>query len=100
MKKSEELFDLLGEILAVLLVVLYILALANAQWDFIKNATILNIMNIALTYGALLLVGVVGLEAVSKRNILIRIAFYACIAIIVIFMFFPDTYNNFIGMIK
>lgn len=100
MKKLEPVFDILGEILAVFLVVVYILSLANAQWGFINNATILNILSIARTYGSLLLVGVVGLEAISKRNFLFRIIFYICLAIIVIFLFFPNTYQNLIGLIS
>ncbi len=99
MKKLEPLFDILGEILAVVMVIVYIIALANAQWLFIKNDTILNILNIMLTYGSLLLVAVVGLEAISKRNLIIRIIFYVCLAIIVIFLFCPSTYQNLIGLI-
>ena len=100
MKKLEKVFDVMGEIIAVIMVAVYILALANAQWQFITNATLLNIINIALTYGSLLLVAVVGLEAISKRNIVLRIIFYACLAIIVIFLFFPGTYKNLIGLIN
>lgn len=99
MKKLEPLFDILGEILAVVMVIVYIIALANAQCLFIKNDTILNILNIMLTYGSLLLVAVVGLEAISKRNLIIRIIFYVCLAIIVIFLFCPSTYQNLIGLI-
>ena len=100
MKKLEPFFDIIGEILAVLMVVVYILSLANAQWEFITDATILNILAIIRTYGALLLVAVVGLEAMSKRNFILRVIFYAAIAIIVIFMFFPATYQNLIQMIS
>ena len=100
MKALEKVFDVLGEILAVLLVIVYIVSLANAQWGFIGNATVLNILAIMRTYGSLLLVAVVGMEAMSKRNFIFRIIFYACIAIIVIFMFFPNTYQNLIGMIS
>ena len=100
MKALEKVFDVLGEILAVLLVIVYIVSLANAQWGFISNATVLNILAIMRTYGSLLLVAVVGMEAMSKRNFIFRIIFYACIAIIVIFMFFPNTYQNLIGMIS
>ena len=99
MKKLEPIFDILGEIIAVVMVVIYILALANARWMFIKSDVLLNIINVALTYGSLLLVAVVGLEAISKRNLVIRIIFYACLAIIVIFLFFPSTYYNPIGLI-
>ena len=92
MKKLEPVFDIIGEILAVLLVAVYILCLANAQWQFITNSIVRN-------YGALLLVAVVGLEAMSKRNIIFRIIFYAALAIIVIFLFFPGTYQNLIGLL-
>ncbi len=99
MKKLEPILDILGEILAILLVVAYILTLANAKWGFLNELpVVLNILSIARTYGALLLVGVVGLEAISKRAWIFRILFYAAVAIIVIFLFFPETYSNFMGM--
>ncbi len=100
MKKLEPLFDLIGEILAVLMVGVYIVSLANAQFDFITNTSVLNILAILRTYGSILLVGVVGMEAMSKRSFILRIVFYACLAIIVVFLFFPDTYTQMIGYIK
>lgn len=99
MKNLEPLFDLIGEILAVIMVAVYILTLANAQWQFINSTTILNILAIMRMYGSLLLVAVVGMEAMSKRKFLLRIIFYACIAIIVIFLFFPATYQNLLQML-
>lgn len=99
MKALEKVFDVLGEILAVLLVVVYIVLLANAQWDFIPNDTLLRVLDIIRTYGSLLLVAVVGMEAMSKRSFILRVIFYACIAIIVIFMFFPATYENLISLL-
>ena len=99
MKFLEGFFDVIGEILAVLLVVVYVVSLANAQWGFITNATVLNILSILRTYGALLLVGVVGMEAMSKRTFLIQLIFYILMAIIVVFLFFPATYQNLIGLI-
>ena len=99
MKNLEPLFDLIGEILAVIMVAVYILTLANAQWQFINSTTILNILAIMRMYGSLLLVAVVGMEAMSKRKFLLRIIFYACVAIIVIFLFFPATYQNLLQML-
>ena len=98
-KKTEKLFDIIGEILAVLLVIVYIVLIINANFPFIENATVMNILEIARTYGSLLLVAVVGLEAMSKRNFLFQLIFIALLALIVVFLFFPDTYNSFIGMI-
>ena len=48
---------------------------------------------------ALVLIAVVGLEAMAKRNFIFQIIFLALLALIVVFLFFPDTYNSFIGMI-
>ncbi len=101
MKKLEKVFDILGEIIAIVMVVLYVLALANAQWSFIPAGSFIsNAMKIMLTYGALLLVAVVGLEAISKRNLIIRIIFYVMLAIIIVFLFFPSTYTQLIGLVK
>ena len=99
-KCTEKLWDILGEILAVVLVVTYALLILNATFNFLTNATILMILDIIRTYGSLALIGVVGLEAISKRNLIFKIIFLALCAIIVIFLFFPGTYQNLIGTIK
>ncbi|MBO5067778.1 MAG: hypothetical protein J6C62_05205 [Clostridia bacterium] len=99
-KCTTKLWDILGEILAVVLVLTYALLIINANFQFIHNQTILMILDILRTYGSLALVGVVGLEAMSKRNFILQLIFLALCAIIVIFLFFPDTYTNLIGAIK
>ncbi len=100
-KKLEPIFDILGEILAVLLVVVWILSLANAQWGFLNNVNwLLKTVTYLRQFGGLLLMAIVGLEAMCKRNIVFFIVFCAMLAIIVIFLFFPDTYSNLIGVIK
>lgn len=95
----EKLWDILGEILAVLLVVTYALLILNANFAFINNGIVLKILDILRTYGSLALIGVVGLEAMSKRNFIFKIIFLALCALIVIFLFFPGTYQNLIGAI-
>ncbi len=99
-KSFEKVWDILGEILAVLLVIVYALLIINANFSFIPEGTIKNILEIARTYGSLLLVAIVGLEAMSKRNIIFQIIFIALLALIVVFIFFPGTYENLIGIIK
>ncbi len=99
-KRCEKVFDIMGEILAVLLVVVYALLIIDANFPFLGNGTFLNILKIIQQYGALLLVAIVGLEAMSKRNIVFVIIFCVLLALIVIFMFFPDTYNNMINLVK
>ncbi len=99
MKWLEGLFDIIGEILAIVLVVTFAVLILNANFQFITNETILKILDIVHNYGSLALIAVVGLEAISKRNIIFRIIFYALCALIVVFLFFPGTYENLIGAI-
>ena len=100
MKKLEKVFDILGELLAVVCVVAYILTLANAIWGFLdRQLLVLQILDIVRAYGSLALVAVVGMEAMSKRNIIFRVVFYLAIAVIVVFLFFPETYQMLLGMV-
>ncbi len=96
----EKIFDIIGEILAVILVLVYALLIINANFDFIPQGAFLNILEILRTYGSLALVGVVGFEAMSKRNFIFQIIFLALIALIVVFLFFPGTYENLINIVK
>ena len=97
---AEKFFDIIGEILAVVMVLVYALLILNANFEFIPEGTFMNVLEIMRTYGSLLLVGVVGLEAMSKRNFIFQIIFLALLALIVIFLFFPGTYENLIGIVK
>ena len=99
-KKSEKFFDIIGEILAVVLVLVYVVLILNANFSFIPEGVFLNILEILRTYGSLILVGVVGLEAMSKRNLVFQIIFIALLAQIVVFLFFPGTYENLINLVK
>lgn len=99
MKKLKKLFDLLGKVIAVSLVVIWVLLLVNAQWAFLP-AWLFNIFSICKEYGTLVLLGVVGLEAMSDKPFIFRVIFYALCAIIVIFLFFPGTYANLISLVK
>ena len=99
-KKMEKVFDIIGEILAVVLVIVFALLIIDANFPFLGNVEWLkNAFEIIRTYGSLLLIAVVGLGAMSKRNFLFQLIFIALLALIVVFLFFPDTYNSFIGMI-
>ena len=99
-KKSEKFFDIIGEILAVVLVLVYVVLILNANFSFIPEGVFLNILEILRTYGSLILVGVVGLEAMCKRNLVFQIIFIALLALIVVFLFFPGTYENLINLVK
>lgn len=98
-KGLEKVFDIIGEILAVVLVVVFALLISDANFNFLPD-TVLNIFTVIKEYGALVLIGVVGCEAMSKRNFIFQIIFLALVALIVIFLFFPGTYENLIHIVK
>ncbi|HJB92858.1 MAG TPA: hypothetical protein H9708_02780 [Candidatus Borkfalkia stercoripullorum] len=98
-KGLEKVFDIIGEILAVLLILVFFVDMLNVQFGFITAEGALKFFFYAKQWGALLLVGVVGLEAMSKRNFVLQIIFLAILAFIIICMFFPSTYDKLIGMI-
>lgn len=95
----EKIWDVLGEILAVMLVVTYALLILNANFSFLTNETLIKVLDILRNYGSLALIGIVGMEAMARRNFILKLIFLAFVAIIVIFLFFPATYANFIGAI-
>ena len=99
MKALEKVFDILGEIIAVVLVITFALLIIDANFKFLPDV-LYNILNVIRNYGALGLIAVVGLEAISKRNIIFKILFLAMLALIVIFLFFPGTYENLINLVK
>ncbi len=94
----KEILGLLAEVIAFFTIILFAVLIANANWPFIAAGTFLNILNVCRFYAPLLLVLVVGLEMTSSRPFLIRIIFYAIMAAIIIFMFFPGTWANFVGI--
>lgn len=88
-----KIFDIIGEILAVLLVLVFLFFYLNSAFGGFmdKVPVLMKILTAVKEYGALLLVGIVGLEAMVKRNIVLFIIFLAVLACVVMFMFFPDT---------
>ena len=53
LKGTEKIWDILGEILAIILVIVYALLIINASFSFIPEGTFLNILEIIRTYGSL-----------------------------------------------
>ena len=98
-KGLEKVFDIIGEILAVVLVVVFALLILDANFNFLPD-TVLNVFTVIKEYGALVLIGVVGCEAMSKRNFIFLLIFLALVALIVIFLFVPGTYENLIHIVK
>ena len=96
MRKSlEKVFDIIGEILAVLALILYVFLAINAQFMFLPDG-VLNVLMVIQQYSFIIVTIVVGFEAMIKRNLLFRIIFYVIVAAVVILQFFPGTWDNLI----
>lgn len=95
-----DLLGLLAETIAFFTIILYLVLVVNANWAFIEAGTLLNILNALKIYAPLALLLVVGLQVTSKQPFFVRVIFYIAIAVIVIFQFFPATWENFIGTIN
>ena len=96
-ERWEKVFDILGEILAVFTVVLYVVLIINANWSFIPS-DVLKVLSVIKNYAALVVVAIVGCEAIVKRNFVFKVIFLILLAIIVIFQFFPGTWENIAKM--
>ncbi|MBQ7977467.1 MAG: hypothetical protein IJ301_02590 [Clostridia bacterium] len=93
-------FDAANKILAFVVLLAYVLFAINANWTFIDNTTIIEIINAIMRYGPLVICGLVMIEFAIKRNLIIQIIVYAIIAVAVIFQFFPDTFAAMVTQIN
>lgn len=97
----QKLFDIIGKILALVWLVNFVLWVTNANWGYLNSIDILvKIVDAIYAWGALLLVAIVGFEAVAKRHLVIKIIYLIILAACVVFMFFPgatDQIFNIIG---
>lgn len=100
-ENSKKFLDWLGMGSAIVTVIAYLLLVINAQWPFLNDIVWLyNILQVIHNYAPLIVVAIVGLEFVSKKSSLIRILYYAAVALIIISMFFPSTWDQFVGLIE
>ena len=91
-----DLLGLLAEIIAFFTIIVYLLLVINANWAFLSSG-LFGVLNALKVYAPLALLLVVGLQVTSKQSFFIRVVFYIAIAIIIIFQFFPSTWENFVG---
>ena len=97
----KQVFDVIGCIAAVVTILVYLLLCINSTWSFIPEGSfIMNVLNVIRTWAPLVVVGFVGFEFFANNHIVFRIIFYIALAIIVIFMFFPGTWSQFVGIIN
>lgn len=98
---KKQLIDGLGMFAAIITVISYLILVINSQWPFLNGdaAWLYNIFVVIKTYAPLVVVALVGLEFVSTKGLLVRIIYYAAVALIVISMFFPATWQNLVGLL-
>lgn len=95
-----QILDVVGMLAAVITIIAYVVLCINAQWSFIPaDSFVMNVLRVIQTYAPLVVVGIVGLEFVSTKGLITKLVFYIAIAIIVVFMFFPSTWSNLVGIV-
>ena len=92
-------FDSLNKFCAFVLIIAYVVFAINANWTFITNETINQVINYIMYYGPLVIISLVAIEFAVKRNLIVQIIVYALIAVMIIFQFFPDTWAQMIAMV-
>ena len=101
--KSEGLkaiLNIIGGIAAFLTVFVYLTLIIAGQGWFTLPATVTNILEVCRTWAPLVVVAITGLEFVSNKNFIIKLLFIVAVAGVVIFMFFPATWSEFVGLVN
>jgi hypothetical protein len=97
----KQILNCIGCIAAVVTILAYLLLCINSAWPFLDQTTFVYKVMLAIkTWAPLVVVGIVGWEFVADKHIAVRILFYAAIALLVIFMFFPSTWTQVVGFVK
>lgn len=99
-ERKADLFNLIGQLTAFLTIVVYICVILDANLHFIPEGELLVAFKTLKTYAPLVLVLVVGLQFAQERDFLIKLALYISIVVIILFQFFPGTWQNFIGILS
>lgn len=96
----EALFNLLGKIIAVVMLAIYAVRIIDIYVDILPaEGAIVNIINSVMVYAPLALVVATCLETSSKGSFIFRIIILAVCAAVVIFQFFPGVWAEFTGAV-
>ncbi len=90
------LLDMVGGLLAFLAAFLFLAEAIILQGWFEAPDIVGQIISIVKQYGLIVLVGIVGLEFVSNKNLIIKLLFIVAMAAVVIFQFFPGTWDSLV----
>ncbi len=97
----KQIFDVIGCIAAVVTILVYLVLCIDATWPFIPESSfVYNVLQGIRTYAPMIVVAIVGIEFFATKHVVFRIIFYIALALIVVFMFFPSTWNQFVGLVN
>jgi hypothetical protein len=92
-------WNVLGQILGFLTIVLYAFLYTDAQFGFGLPAEVMTYLNLARNFAALAVAAIVGMEFVSGKK-LFAFIYILILAIVVIFMFFPTLGDSIVSMLN
>ena len=96
----KQVLDVIGGLAAIITVLAFVILRIDGQWDFIASTTLVyKILLYIERWAPLVVVAVTGWEFASTRGFLFRVIFYVAVALVVICMFFPNTWSQFVGLV-
>lgn len=95
----KKVLDILGGICAFLTVAVYALLVIHANWSFLPDS-LYNVLVVCKVWAPLIVVAITGLEFTRNKSFIFRILFYAIVAVVIVSMFFPETWNEFVGIVN
>ena len=95
-----KIIDIVDKFLAFVVLAAYAIFAINSNWEFITNEVILQIINYIMYYGPIGICCLVLLEFGVKRNSIIQIILFAIMAVVIVFQFFPDTFDAIVSRFK
>lgn len=96
----KQILSCIGCIAAIVTILTYLVLCIHSQWSFLDETTLVyKVLLIIKTWAPLTVVGICGWEFIADKGLLWRIMFYVAVGLIVVCMFLPGTWNQFVGLI-
>ncbi|MFA5036234.1 MAG: hypothetical protein WC479_03570 [Candidatus Izemoplasmatales bacterium] len=82
-------WNVLGQVFGFLTIALFAFWYTNEQFSFLTDTAVLSILSIITVFVALAVAAIAGMEFVSGKKLFVLL-YLIILAIVVIFMFYPD----------
>jgi len=92
-------WNVLGQILGFLTIVLYAFLYTDAQFGFGLPTEVMYYLQLSRNFAALAVAAIVGMEFVSGKK-LIAFFYILILAVVVIFMFFPTLGDSIVALLN